>query len=181
MNRRSLLRGAIPATVGLLAGCTGGGSVPDSPTDSTDTSPPSTAGNSPTPSETDSPNSTDSPVVGESELVDRSFIIENNECGSPGNSASATIDGDTIIVTGTIDGSDTCHTARLGRASISDDGETLTVGVEAYVPESTATKACGQCIVEIDYRSTFAFEGGRPGRVVVAHDGAQVAKITLPE
>lgn len=169
MNRRALLRGGLLATLGLLPGCTGGGPSSNSPTDS------------PSTSSTDTATPTDSPTPDAPELIDSSFRVESNECGNPTNSATAGIDGDTITVTGTIDGSDTCHTARLAGAAVSDDGKTLAIEVEAYVPESTATQACGQCIVEIEYRSTFTFDLARPDRVVVNHDEKQIAEIPLPE
>lgn len=168
VNRRALLRASLPAAVGVVAGCTGGGTATDSPTDSsTDPSPTATPTESPTPHEP--------------ELTDTSFTVESNDCGSPANRADAVADGRTVIVTGTIDGSDTCHTARLTDASVSEDGAALTLAVEAYVPASKATQACGQCIVEVDYRATVVFDRARPSLVVVTHDGKQVAEIVLPE
>lgn len=168
VNRRALLRAGLPAAVGVVAGCTGGGPATDSPTDS------------PTePSPTATP--TDSPRPREPEVIDTSFTVESNDCGSPANHADAVVDGRTVTVTGTIDGSDTCHTARLADASVSEDGAALLLAVEAYVPASKATQACGQCIVEVDYRASIVFERARPGLVVVTHDGKQIAEIALPE
>lgn len=165
MRRRALLRTVGPVAAALIAGCTGSGPGDRSPTPTAD-----------------SPTSTDSPTPGRTPaLVDRSFAVGSNECGTATNRADAHVEGGAVVVTGIIDGSNTCHTARLAGVELADGGDTLRVAVEAYVPDSEETPVCGPCIVAIEYRSTFTFEGGRPDRVVVSHDGEPVAEIPLPE
>lgn len=160
MRRRAFLGAATPLVGGLLAGCVGSGGP-------TDTSPTATA--------TD----TDSPAPS---LAATSFSVRSNECGETGDSVRLeAVEGGEVTLAGRIDGPDTCHTARLADASVSADGATLAVDVESYVPESTATKACGPCIVEIRYAATLTVEGGRPDRAVVSHDGEVVDEIALPE
>lgn len=207
VNRRTLLRHALAGGVVLAAGCVGDERAPgeassDSPTgtessgpgpddstpDGTDPPDPTgtgestgTDGSSPTDGSTgtgeDGATSSPSPADDEPRLAGRSFEVVSNECGQGRNEADATADARTVTVTGTIDGSNTCYTARLDGASL--DGETLRVDVESYVPESDGTRACGQCIVDIEYEATFEFEDGRPDEVVVHHDGEHVATVGL--
>lgn len=173
MKRRHVLRAGVPVGIALFTGCLGDGATPADATAS------------PTPSDapTDSPSKSPSATpTRNASLSDVSFTVTSNECGQSRNAAGLErADDREVVLAGVIDGSDTCHTARLGDASISEDGVTLSVAVETYVPESTETKACGPCIVEIHYRSTFSFTGGRPDRAVVSHDGERIAEIPFPE
>lgn len=194
MNRRTLLRAATVGGVGLLAGCLGGGTLPgddpsaspsdsDSPTttgDSTDTrSPTATGEKRPSPSATGTHTPPNSPPEHDPALSSTDFEVVSNECGQGRNRADAHADAPTVTVTGVIDGSDACYTARLADASLDRSGTTLRMDVESYVPESDETPVCGQCIVDIEYESTFEFEGGLPDEAVVRHDGEQVAEIPL--
>lgn len=209
VNRRTLLRHALAGGVVLAAGCVGDEPAPgegqsDSPsgtesddpdrddstpagTDAPDPTgtgePTGTDGSSPTDGSTgtgeDGATSSPSPADGDPRLAGRSFEVVSNDCGQGRNEADATAEGRTVTVTGTIDGSNTCYTARLKGVSLDGSGTTLRVDVESYVPESDGTRACGQCIVDIEYESTFEFEDGRPDEVVVRHDGEQVATVSL--
>lgn len=195
VNRRTLLRRALACGVVLAAGCVGDEPAPgDGQSGSpTGTEPPDADRDDATESGTDDVNSTDdatatdgdgatqspSPSDGDPRLAGRSFEVVSNECGQGRNEADASADGRTVTVTGTIDGSNTCYTARLESASLDESGATLRVDVESYVPESDGTPACGQCIVDIEYESTFEFEDGRPDEVVVRHDGEHVATVRL--
>jgi hypothetical protein len=175
VNRRALLRGLAPLAAGAVAGCLGDGRDGGG-TDDGD------AGGSPTDAPEPSPTDTPSPdgATGGSRLVDRSFAVLEEGCGSGRESADATRDGSRVIVTGTITGSDGCHTARLAGATYARIDGRLRVEVETYVPSSTATMACAACLVDIDYEATFTFEGGAPGEVVIVHDGETVATVSLP-
>lgn len=173
MNRRALLRSGGLLAAGALAGCLGAGTGDGDET--TDRSPTP----DPSPTATPDPSPTPTGTAGGSRLVDRSFEVRNADCGTDRDAAAASADGDRVTVTGTITGSDTCHTARLADAAYDADGGRLRVAVESYLPESTATLACAECLVEIDYRATFAFEGGRPATVAVVHDGKEVASVSL--
>lgn len=183
MDRRTLLRGAVPLLAGAVAGCLGGsddGSGGDdgdgnggdggSPTDPSPASDPSPTA---TPSQTDAP--------GEWRLVDRSFRVQDAGCGTDRDEATATADGSRVTVSGTITGSDTCHMARLAGVTCEGSGGRLRVEVASYLPESTETKFCAECLTKIDYEATFTFEGGRPGTVVVVHDGTDVASIPIDD
>lgn len=181
MKRRALLHAAGVAGIGLLAGCTGEESEPgDAPTDSR--------------TETPNPSSSPSPTPSEPTLESKTFEVVSNACGSGDNDADATVSptGDrtptdggerayTVTVTGTIDGSDTCHTARLAAVKLDPASDALRVEVESYVPDSEETPVCGQCIVDIDYEATFEFAGGHYGVVVVVHGGEVIAEISLSE
>ncbi|WP_255149814.1 hypothetical protein [Halorarius halobius] len=174
MKRRALLASVGAATTGLLAGCTG-----TAPGDGSDGSPSAT----PTDTPTSTPCST--------ELTSKAFEVQSVECGTGENSADASVDPTgastadgttyTVTVTGTIDGSDACHTARLRRVEPVPDDDTLRVVVESHVPESKESSVCSQCIVDIDYRATLEFSCGYYGVVEVVHDGETVAEVPLPE
>lgn len=175
MNRRALLRGLAPLAAGAVAGCLGGGRDGGG-TDDGD------AGGSPTDPPEPSPTDTPSPdgTTGGSRLVDRSFAVLEEGCGSDSEVADATRDGSRVTVTGTITGSDSCHTGRLAGATYAGSDGRLRVSVETYVPPSTATMVCAECLVDIDYEATFTFEGGVPGEIVIVHDGETVATVPLP-
>lgn len=173
MQRRALLSTLGAVTIGSLAGCLGS----DGGTDPTDTDTP-TASPSPTPC----------PLSGNS----KSFTVTGSQCGTGEDSANASVsptggstpdsDGEpqtyTVTVTGTIFGSDSCHTARLVGVEL---GEQLRVSVKSYVPESKKGQACADCIVDIEYETTVDIQCDYPDTVVVVHNGEQIAEIPLPE
>ena len=170
MNRRALLRSLAPATGILCTGCTGEG---------TDRNSDGPTPGSPSPSPTT-----------EYRVVDRSFAVLANDCGTPATGISATVDPDppapdaaehTVTVSGVATGSDSCHTARLATLDPGDSGGTMTVGVETYVPDSDADAVCLECLVAIEYELVVTTAGGRPGSVVVTHDGERAGRVHLPE
>lgn len=170
MDRRTLLRAAAVAGVGFIAGCTG----ENSPDGAGSTSP------SPTQTPTDSP--TDSPTPSptpRATLADQSFEVTNVDCGTTGNSAEATVEDDQVVVTGITDAPDPCHSARLAEAETGCSDGTLRVAVETFVPPENEDKVCTQCIAQVEYEARFTFEGSVPGRLVVRHDGEQVAESDL--
>jgi hypothetical protein len=102
-------------------------------------------------------------------LADTSFEQLDSGCGQPKNEASVSFeeqDG-SIDVTGTIPGSNACYVAELADASY--DSETGTLELTVSSVEKEGADACAQCITEIDYEATFAFEGGLPASVRVVH------------
>lgn len=105
-------------------------------------------------------------------MTNHTFEIRNKECGTGKNQATVTRDGNRVIVDGTIDGRNTCYTAELKRAQYHSDTDELTVAVRSYEEDGGGT--CGQCIVDIDYRGSFEFEGGTPDEVAVRHNGEHV-------
>lgn len=166
MKRRTLLQFAGAGSVGLLAGCTANGTGDDTGTET----------DSPTDPPSPSPSPSPSPDPGT--IASTSFTVTRNECGTGQNSAEGRVDGSTVTVTGVIDGSDTCHTARLDDAAVDEDG-TLSVAVASYVPTEKEDAMCGECIVDIAYEATVEFDGEPPNQAVVTHDGEQVAEFTL--
>jgi len=168
VNRRALLRSLAPATGILCAGCTEDGTDRNG-----DRSTPGSPSSSPTT---------------EYRVVDRSFTVLANDCGTPTAGISATVDPDppapdaaehTVTVSGVATGSDSCHTARLATLDPGESGGTMTVGVETYVPDSDAV--CLECLVAIEYELVVTTTGGRPGSVVVSHDGERAGQVHLPE
>lgn len=103
-------------------------------------------------------------------MTDRSFEVLQTECGGGENHASVARGDDRVVVEGTIDGRNGCYTAELDRAEY--DADALTVAVWSY--ESDEAANCTQCMVNIDYRATFEFEGGTPDEVTVRHNGEHV-------
>lgn len=183
MRRRTLLRGAVGVSLGMAAGCTasgpGVGEGPDPSDSPTETSP------TPAPSSTPCPR----------RITATSFAVESVECATGENAASALVtptgdatpDSDgipptfTVTVTGTIQGRDTCHRARLVEVEPVPAEDTLRVAIESYVPESNETFACGECIVDVDYVASVELACGYYGVATVIHDGEQVAEVPLPE
>lgn len=105
-------------------------------------------------------------------MTDRSFEVHNRECGNGENKASVESGNHKVVIDGIIDGQNRCYTADLERARYDDDADELIVAVQSY--ESNDGGTCAQCIVDIDYRATFEFEGGTPGEVTVQHNGEPV-------
>lgn len=159
---------AAVAGVGFLAGCTG----EESPADGEAASP----SESPTETPTDSPTSSPTP---EPTLADQSFAVASVDCGTTGDSVEAEVDGDVVVVTGVIDAPDPCHSARLVAAETGCSDGTLRVAVEAFLPPENEDEVCAQCIAEVEYEARFTFEGPIPARLVVRHDGEQVAETDL--
>ncbi|MFB6171815.1 MAG: hypothetical protein ABEJ23_04725 [Haloarculaceae archaeon] len=148
MDRRHLLRLA-GAGCGLLAGCLDERSdAPPSPT---------------------APASDDTPSV-----TGTTFDAIETTCGSGDDAASVSV-GPHVAVAGTIGGDDACHTAALAGAPYDPGRDRLTVRVRSYAPD--ASRACAQCLVDIDYEATVRFAGGLPGTVVVEHGGRRVRRV----
>ena len=105
-------------------------------------------------------------------LVDATLRTVDGGCGRQVDDAAVAFEADAgrVRVTGTIWGSDTCAVATLVDASDDAQADELTVTVGTKNRETEGTPVCGQCIVELDYRAEFAFEGGIPGAVTVVHD-----------
>lgn len=121
----------------------------------------------------------DSQVVGENttapgpvgpQLEETDFEVLDVNCGDEKNEARVEFEDDAVVVTGTIDGSDACKTAELADASYDPDADEFGIVVETVEGEDAG--ACAQCIVEIDYRATFTFDGSLPPRITVRHEGS---------
>lgn len=86
-------------------------------------------------------------------------------------SASVTFDSDTVTVRGTIQGTNTCYTAKLDEVTI--ENRTLLVNVESS-EEPDEGEVCGEAIIGIDYKVVIEFDGDPPTEVTVKHDGQHV-------
>lgn len=157
MKRRTLLRAVASAGAAGIAGCTG-----------------TTPGSDPTDTPTDTP--TPTPTPGPPELTGQSFEVREKGCGTGTDRATIGRDAPTVTVAGVVSGSNGCYTAELQRARYDADADELRADVRSFDPGDEA--ACTQCIVDIDYRASFEFEGGLPGTVIVSHNGERVATAT---
>lgn len=173
MQRRSfLLSAGFAALTAGLAGCTGAG--PGG----------STATETSTSSQTLSPTVTEStPPSGDWQRtqIDGGTVglrVTNRECGQGADTATVTFGDDRVRISGTISGSDTCATAMVADADLADG--TLTLTIESVQEATTGTPACGQCIVDIDYRAQFIPDADLPQSVTVVHDGAD-GTVTVTE
>jgi hypothetical protein len=153
VRRRGFLGGTVAAAA-PIAGCLDTGDAGEEPT------------GDPTAEPTDTPSSTTDGRT----LEDTAFEVTTVECGSDYGHHGVTTSGDTVTVEGVLDGRNTCYTAELVRGEYVGETDTLFVEVEARESEEAA--ACGQCIVEIHYVATFAFDDGTPERVEVEQRGA---------
>jgi len=182
MNRRSLLRALAGAGALSAAGCVSGDGAEDGPTDTDEPEDTSTAtddsGDESTGTPTDGPTDTvagtppgdgNGTQTGDGErpdgVTDQSFSVTGHDCGSERDDASVDF-GDGVTVTGTIWGNNLCYTAEL-RDTRYSDGE-LVVAVAAF-DDSEPETACAECIAEVDYEVSVAFEGDGPDSVTVAH------------
>ncbi|USZ69528.1 hypothetical protein NGM10_07285 [Halorussus salilacus] len=102
-------------------------------------------------------------------LADDSFEMTDAGCGSETNEATVEFEDESVVVTGTIPGSNACHVARLADAGYDPASGLLELTVES-VEDRGEDEACADCIAEIDYEATFEFEGGLPESVTVTHE-----------
>lgn len=186
MNRRRFVTVGAAATVTAVAGCleaapTGSDSTDkptdtptDSPTDDPNDTPTDDPTDTPTDEQTDDPTNTptDDQTDNSSapQLTDSSFQVNDVSCGSQGTHGEVTIGDNNVSIEGTLDGRNGCYTAELVRGEYVEAEDTLFVEVEAV--ERDDADMCTQCIVEIDYRATFEFDGGEPGVVDLHQRGA---------
>jgi hypothetical protein len=155
MQRREILKktGAT-VTVGLLGGCLGRSGAPGG--QASDDGSGGSGG--------DTTTTTAKPT-----LENRSFKMLSANCGNETDTASVSFEAakKNVIVTGTITGSDSCAKPVLAGANVRKDG-TLTVKVKTK--KKNGATACTQCLTELEYRATFAFEGSSPKSVKVVHE-----------
>lgn len=116
----------------------------------------------PTETETATPRETSRPRVADAE-----FAIRSVGPGRPDHEATVATSGETVVVEGSIPGSNGCYRAELAGAD-HEDGR-LTVLVRSYEDADDDT-ACTQSVVEIEYRAEVTFEGGLPDAVQVDHE-----------
>ncbi|WP_324665131.1 hypothetical protein [Haloarcula sediminis] len=150
MNRRTLLGTVASVGVAALTGCLSEGGE--------DSTPSATETGTPTPTPPPDPT-----------LTDVTFTVSGRRSGTETDSATVSADGGSVVVEGTIWGSDGCQTAELPRVNYDGAADGLTVPVET-AGRADAGDSCTQAIVEIAYTATITFENGPPGTVVVTHD-----------
>jgi hypothetical protein len=100
-----------------------------------------------------------------------SFAVLGQSCGSGEDTATIDIPDGAIQVEGVIVGRDTCDTAG-GTVTMDDGTLVLTVYLPEEEPDPTPTRACAECLTDIEYtfRATFPNEG--PSGVRVVHQSA---------
>lgn len=143
MQRRTVLRAVALASTSVLAGCATERSVGGDRTSVV--------------------------ATGEPTLEERSFRVIESGCGTQTNEATVEFQDTSVVVSGTITGSDACQTAELAAVNFDADTGALTVTVATLDREEGGV--CAQCLTEIDYRATITFSGGLPSVVTVNHDG----------
>lgn len=156
MRRRTVLRETAGLGVLGLTGCVGlpGSDRADSPTN----------GSTPSPTAT----------VGQCSVANRSLTVQDRLCGSDDDSATVTVDGRVVTITGTAVTPNPCYDARLGTTTC--EADTLRVNVETV--EANGGDPCVSCLGNIEYEAELQVEGDRPDRVVVAHDGERITDHT---
>lgn len=91
--------------------------------------------------------------------------------GDVEESASVRFEDDTVTVTGTILGSNTCYTARIDAVTVED--RTLLVAVESY-EDVAEGEGCRDARVAIEYQATVEVHEDPPTSVRVEHNGDPV-------
>lgn len=122
-----------------------------------------------TPTETPAPG--DTPT-----LADATLTVTNVTEGTNEETADVRFqtDADTVVLQGTLEGSDGCKTAALGTVEYDPEADALAVDVITRDREGTGERACTQALVYIEYEATVEFEGGLPTEVTVSHDGREL-------
>ena len=80
--------------------------------------------------------------------------------------ASVSIDDDRLELTGNVETPNPCHEAVLSAVELDEDGETLSVTVDA---ERDAVDLCQACLGRIEYAATIAFEDEVPEILTLIH------------
>ncbi|WP_137286416.1 hypothetical protein [Halorussus salinisoli] len=187
MKRREMLArfGAVLGTASL-GGCLGryedvvGGEGESTTAEPTTDGGLSTDGEQPTDEHTTDERTTDTERtttrVPQSTLVDSSFELTGSGCGESKSEASVRFRDEerTVVVAGTIPGSNACYVAELADASY--DPETGTLAVTVASVQKKGADACAQCITEIGYEATLSFEGDLPATVEVVHEAMGESK-----
>ncbi|MFB6299590.1 MAG: hypothetical protein ABEH65_04950 [Halobacteriales archaeon] len=155
--RRTVLAVGIFLVGVLVAGCLGGSGAGDGPD------------HNQTESESEE-QSTDDDVTTPS-LGSTFEILDVTSTGTTDGSASVTFENQTIIVTGTILGSNSCYTARLGTVTI--ENGTLLVRIESY-EDADENKGCREVIIGINYEVNIEINGDPPSAVTVDHNDEHV-------
>lgn len=173
MNRRTLLSGISAVAVGGFAGCVADGSGGDDENTSdggSETDVEQMPGDDVTSDTETGPSETPSGTDGG--LTDSSLTVVDVGCGTQHDAADVRFEAEngTVVVTGTLWGSDLCKIPALADARFDAEADELTVTVTTTNRDPDGTPVCGECIAELDYRTTHQFAGSLPGSVTVVHD-----------
>ncbi|MDR5673670.1 hypothetical protein RH858_11015 [Halalkaliarchaeum sp. AArc-GB] len=167
MNRRTLLAAAAAAIAGGGAGCLETGRSDEPPDeDRTD------AGGTDV---TDTPTDGGTPDDGVAGVRETRFDVLGSAFEFE-EAATVRFEAETVTVSGTIPGDNTCYVARLERVTRINgtlENGTLVVNVESY-EDAGEDDACGEAPIGIDYEAVVVFEDELPSAVTVEHDGEQV-------
>jgi len=157
-DRRGLLTAGIAVIGSGIGGCleSDGGTV---------TPPDSAGGSDPT------DNGPDGTGDGSTQTNWRTrFEVVDVDTADVEESVTVAFESGAVHLSGTIRGSNTCYTARLG--SVTTEDGALHVAVESY--EDDEKEGCRDAIVGINYRVTIEGTDGRPEAVTVEHNGERI-------
>ncbi|UPW02125.1 hypothetical protein M0R88_08520 [Halorussus gelatinilyticus] len=185
-RREALARLGGVLAVGSLGGCLaqsgGGAETPETETTGEETTADRTTGQATTTEATtnaetrttEGGRTTES--TGGSAITGKRFELLDSGCGQPTSEASVEFadGGSSVVVTGTIPGSNDCYLAKLVDASY--DSETGTLDLTVASMAKKGADMCAQCIVEIEYEATVSFSGDGPKRVTVTHSAMGKSK-----
>jgi len=116
------------------------------------------------------------PVDGETVVCETHFGLLD-ERGDGAESASVSVGGPSVAVTGTAVGNDGCYTAALDEVTV--DGDTLVVAVESYA-DAPPDGGCSGALVFLEYEAAVELRGEPPEAVRVDHDDRHVTTVEWP-
>lgn len=119
------------------------------------------------PAETPTPGGSGQPIP-PSEI---SFAVLGQACGNGEDTATITTENGEVQVDGVIVGRNTCDTAG-GTATMVEGTLVLTVDLPEEEPAQTTTRACAECLTDIEYTFTATFPNEGPSGVRVVHQSA---------
>jgi hypothetical protein len=116
------------------------------------------------------------PVDGETVVCETDFELLD-ERGDGSESASVSVDGLSVTVTGVVVGANGCYTAALDEVTV--DGDTLVVAIESY-EDAPPGGGCSGALVFLEYAATVELRGEPPAAVRVDHDDHHVTTVEWP-
>jgi hypothetical protein len=109
-------------------------------------------------------------------LVEAAFEVDGTTPGDDRGDTDVRFDADatSVVVDGTIRGSDGCQTAELAAADYDPQADELSVDVRTVPREGSDDEMCTQSTVQVDYLLRAEFKGSLPSSATVSHDGQAV-------
>lgn len=167
MNRRDLLIGCIAVVGSSAPACLENRADGDPPTDPENNDIEETDMND---SSDNASNDNQGSNHGDEDIREKQFTTLGTDYEVE-VAASVTFETDSIIITGTIRGNNTCYTARLD--TVTTENGTLLVNVESY-EDADENEGCRDAEIGIGYETTIEFDGELPTTVTVEHNGEKI-------